>query len=727
VTSNLNCPDLESNSTLERSGLITGRRSDISACTVGAWYVVDEGLPSIPLDFRALFENAPGLYLVLAPDFKIVAVSEAYLRATMTRRDAIVGRGLFEVFPDNPEDPAADGVRNLRASLERVLLHNKPDTMAVQKYDIRRPDSEGGGFEERHWSPVNSPVLDSAGQLTHIIHRVEDVTEFVRLKSVQAEKDRQTEDLQRRATAMEAEIFQRARELAEAKVAAEMFRQSEARLRELADVMPQIVWAASPDGTVDYYNRRWYEFTGRTDGESVDQNWGAILHPDDLTNCHEAWTRSVSSGTPYEIEYRFKDVITGGYRWFLGRALPVLDAAGKIVRWYGTCTDIDARKLAQEDIQQAREAAEAANQSKDRFLAVLSHELRTPLTPVLLTVSLLENDPQVPLNIREDIRTIRRNVELEARLIDDLLDLTRVTRGKMQLHFELADVHDLIRNAVKICFPDRAQDVTLALNAKRHHVRADPARLQQVFWNLLGNAGKFTPVGKPITIRSRDFDGGKIRVEVIDNGIGISAAVLPAIFNAFEQGDNSLTRKFGGLGLGLTISSALIDAHGGSITAHSDGAGKGATFTVELQTVAAPKTGTPVRQGPRKLQPVPARLQILLVEDHPATLDIMKRLLTGMGYDVKTAASVKGALAVAEQDKIDLVISDLGLPDGSGNDVMRALQQRPTIRGIALSGYGMDDDIRESKEAGFDQHLTKPVDMAQLQSAIQQTTAYQAR
>ncbi|CAN5447901.1 hypothetical protein BH10PLA1_BH10PLA1_00430 [soil metagenome] len=675
------------------------------------------------LDFRALFESVPGLYLVLTTDFTIVAVSDAYLRATMTQRDAITGRGLFEVFPDNPEDPAATGERNLRASLHRVLEHKKPDTMDVQKYDIRRPDSEGGGFEERFWSPVNSPVINRAGLLTHIIHRVEDVTEFMRMKNVQAEKDRHTADLQRRATAMESEIFQRARDLAEARVAAEMFRQGEARLRELADAMPQIVWAARTDGIVDYYNRRWYAFTGFPVGDTPDQSWTKILHPDDVAKSEQAWASSVGTGTPYEIEYRFKDFTTGDYRWFLGRALPVLNARGQIVRWYGTFTDIDARKLDQQDAQQAREAAEAASKSKDRFLAVLSHELRTPLTPVLLTVSLLENSPGVPLDIREDIRTIRRNVELEAKLIDDLLDLTRVSRGKLQLHFETTDVHVLLATAIDICLADRPQDVAIAMSAKRHHVRGDPARLQPVFWNLLGNAAKFAEPGKHIIVRTRDTDDGNIRIEVIDAGIGIGAAVLPTIFNPFEQGDTSLTRKFGGLGLGLTISHALIKAHGGTITASSEGAGNGATFAVELQTADAPGNVLREQPTPRKLLPPSARLKILLVEDHVGTLEIMDRLLKNFGYDVVTATTMNQALAIAEKSTPDLLICDLGLPDGSGNDVMRALHMKRPIRGIALTGFGMDDDIRMSKDAGFAKHLTKPVDMDQLQTAILQVMA----
>jgi len=561
--------------------------------------------PAEPLDFRALFQSVPGLYLVLTADdpYTIVAVSDAYLRATMTQRDAIVGRGLFDVFPDNPSDPEATGTRNLRASLERVRAHRKPDTMAVQKYDIRRPAAEGGGFEERFWSPVNAPMLTPDGTLTHIIHRVEDVTEFVRLKAHSAERDRQNQDLLRRTEEMEAEIFLRAREVAEA-------------------------------------------------------------------------------------------------------------------------------KLAEREMSRKKELAESANQAKDEFLALLSHELRTPLTPVLLTVSLLESSPGLSPEVHEDIQTIRRHVELEARLIDDLLDLTRVTRGKIQLNFEPIDLHQIIRQALKACPPDRADDVQVSLDARRHQVRGDPARLMQIFWNLLNNAYKFTPAGRAIHVRTSNGTGDDsdvIRAEIADEGIGIEAAILPMIFNAFEQGDSSLTRKYGGMGLGLTISKALVEAHGGSIHATSEGSEKGATLVVNLPTVTelAGVSTSPERKldassfeaPPKEREMIP--LRILLVEDHEGTLDLMTRLLRGLGHHVTTAATMTDAIAAAERQEIDLVVSDLGLPDGSGHDLMRALSARYDVKGIAVSGFGMDDDVRRSMESGFTQHLTKPVDLERLRTAIE--------
>jgi PAS domain S-box-containing protein len=510
-----------------------------------------------------------------------------------------------------------------------------------------------------------------------------------------------------------------------------MHRQSEARLRELADAMPQIVWAARPDGTIDYFNRRWYEFTGLpvTEHAPASDSINRVLHPDDIARCNEAWQHSLASGEPYEIEYRFRDrhTDTGGYRWFLGRALPVRDDEGEIIRWYGTCTDITDQKLAEMELTQAKESAEAANKAKDQFLAVLSHELRTPLTPVLLTVSLLEAARGLPHELQQDIQTIRRHVELEARLIDDLLDLTRITRGKLQLKFETVDVNLIIRRTLEMCCSERMTDVHVSLDAKRHHVRGDPTRIAQIFWNLFSNADKFTPLRNRIFVRSSNLGGaggageaGLLRVEVADEGVGIDPIVLPVIFNAFQQGDASLTRKFGGLGLGLTITRALTEAHDGLLTAKSPGRGLGSQFTIELPTVVQPPTARLPADGAARHSLVSANpLKILLVEDHQGTLEIMTRLLRALGHKVQTAATVKDALTTAEGEQLDLVISDLALPDGSGHDVMRELKSRHQLKGIAVSGFGMDDDINKSLEAGFLQHLTKPIDLERLREAIQ--------
>ncbi|HEX7182432.1 MAG TPA: ATP-binding protein [Thermoanaerobaculia bacterium] len=399
-------------------------------------------------------------------------------------------------------------------------------------------------------------------------------------------------------------------------------------------------------------------------------------------------------------------------------------------------TDLTDQKRERE-LRQAWVAAEAMNKAKDRFLATLSHELRTPLTPVLAVVSSLEKTGKLPAKLQQDLAMIRRNIELEARLIDDLLDLTRVTRGKLELQRKETDLRQVLDHAIQTCCGERlaAEDlaVTVDLAAGDHLLWADPSRLTQVFWNLFNNAVKFTPPGGSISVRSWHEEGpSRLAVEISDTGVGIQAELLPRIFDAFEQGETGAARQ-SGLGLGLAISRAIVELHGGEITVSSAGRDQGAAFTVRL----------PVRQAPREAQPSqPAELtraaaeagrplHILLVEDHVDTALAMADLLKMCGHEVAVAFNVAQALDVAlSRDgasnplngRIDLVISDLGLPDGNGYDLMRELSRRHPVPGIALSGYGMEEDIRKSREAGFHKHLTKPVNLQVLEEAIQQAT-----
>jgi two-component system CheB/CheR fusion protein len=324
-------------------------------------------------------------------------------------------------------------------------------------------------------------------------------------------------------------------------------------------------------------------------------------------------------------------------------------------------------------------------------------------------------------------------VELEARLIDDLLDLTRVSKGKLQLNFDTVDLNGVVNSAVEICAVDlvgKRLGTSLDLRATRHLVRGDAARLQQVFWNLIKNAIKFTPPGGHITVHACDDPAGSVKVAVSDTGIGIEPAALGRIFDAFEQADSWVTRQFGGLGLGLAISKALIDLHGGKLTADSPGPGRGATFTVELRPVTATAEVSPAGAAPSAdsaqpaspAAPAPRDVQILLVDDHQDTNRAMARLLTRLGYQVRTADSVRSALDAAGETQFDLLISDIGLPDGSGLELMRQLLAQRPIKGIALSGFGMEEDVKKSKEAGFYEHLTKPINFKRLETAIKDLT-----
>ena len=445
-----------------------------------------------------------------------------------------------------------------------------------------------------------------------------------------------------------------------------------------------------------------------------------LMHPDDQSRlpAHMQRVRTLADDEVAEFEHRLRDR-GGAWHWFHSRdAVFSRDAAGAVREYIGTAIEITARKEAEAALRESHAEIARASRAKDDFLAALSHELRTPLSPVLMTAAALESDPALPQEIREQLGMMRRNIQLEARLIDDLLDLTRISRGKLSIAPVAADIHQLIRHTEEIVrsdAPGRQVRIAFTLGAARHHALADPARIQQVFWNLIKNALKFTPDGGSIDVGTRDDGGGRIVVSVADTGIGIGADALPHVFNAFEQGDIAGQHRYGGLGLGLAISQAIVEAHRGTIQAASGGPGCGATFTVSLATVDAP--ATPGREA--IATPAPARaLRLLIVEDHEATRTVLTRLLTRGGHQVTTAGTIAEALAAFAAAHYDAVISDLGLPDGSGLDLMREIQRMRPVPAIALSGYGMEEDLRQTKEAGFSAHLVKPVNLDQLKQLL---------
>ena len=377
------------------------------------------------------------------------------------------------------------------------------------------------------------------------------------------------------------------------------------------------------------------------------------------------------------------------------------------------------RRRAEAALEQQRATVEAANRTKDNFLAMLSHELRTPLTPVLAALDALKTEPQSAAEADATLAMMRRNIELESQLIDDLLDLTRITKDKMQLDVQAVDAHQAVRNVAEMCASEanaKQLRVRLDLQATDFQVLADPAKFQQIIWNLFKNAIKFTGDNGSITISSTNHLPHILTLAVADTGIGIEPEIMERIFNPFEQGERSFQRRFGGLGLGLTISKSLAQAHGASLIAKSEGLNQGATFlftmkTAELDQIEKPRIPEP--QAPQRA------VRILLVDDHPDTCAALERLLKLRGHTVTAAHNMRAALAVAgDGDSFDLLISDVGLPDGNGMDLLRVLRSRRPIRGIAISGFGMDVDIGKSLDAGFAEHLVKPVKLEKLEAAI---------
>jgi signal transduction histidine kinase len=405
-----------------------------------------------------------------------------------------------------------------------------------------------------------------------------------------------------------------------------------------------------------------------------------------------------------------------------------------------------AISLMSRSLERARAHAVAANGAKDHFLAVLSHELRNPLSAIVAAESALEESPNLSAEAHRDLNVIRRNAVLQARLIDDLLDVSRVSHGKILLQVETCDAHEVLRHSLDGVRSDaQAKGLSLRVDAAaaKSHVRADPARLQQVFWNLLRNAIKFTPASGSIMVRSHNVVGPNdesiVVVEVQDTGRGIEPRDLERIFQPFEQGSGSDAQRAGGLGLGLALCKALVELQGGAIRASSAGRGHGSTFTVELPVGAAPaisdapelkpqdaKTVTTESPGVEATNvdaPPGAPVRILLVEDDPDSGPLLTRLLRHSGYDVTLASRLDLALREAKRQPIDLLISDLSLPDGNGIDLLREIRERQPVRGICVSGYGSEMDQEKTRLAGFERHLVKPVTIQALRKAIEEPVA----
>ena len=564
---------------------------------------------------------------------------------------------------------------------------------------VERPDGT-----RRNVLPFPTPLRDADGNITGAVNMLVDITDR------RCEQD----ELARLRARLEGESAR----------SQQAVRESEQRFRALADHAQVGIALTDLRGNCLFVNRSWCAMTGASAEQSAGKSWTAALHADDRERVTGEWEAAARKNVPFAGEFRFLRP-DGTVTWLQGGTVPWRDADGNIAGHIATVVDITARKSAESALTEAKEAAEAANRSKDRFLALLSHELRTPLTPVLMTVTAHELNPNVPADLRDDFAMIRRNVELETKLIDDLLDLNRITSGKLRLRPQAIDLNDTVRHVCEICNAqvlekgirlqcDLAEDVG--------SVTADPARLQQVLWNVLKNAAKFTPEGGQIQVRTERSPATdpRVRVVVKDNGGGIAPDVLPRIFDAFEQGDAKVTHRFGGLGLGLAISKALIELHDGTIRAHSDGPGRGSTFTIELPAplgVRADDRST--RRGGDCGGAKRPRVRLLVVEDHVDTADLLRRLLGASGYDVKTAHTAGSAMDLVRRERFDLLISDIGLPDATGYQLMREIgAARDAMKGIAMSGFGMDEDIRKSRDAGFSDHLVKPINMAQLEEAI---------
>ncbi len=512
-----------------------------------------------------------------------------------------------------------------------------------------------------------------------------------------------------------------ARDISARKRAMDLLRESEARFRFLAETIPSIVWTAAPDGKVTYANQRWFEFCGIPDLERATSLPELTVHPDDLERCTKAWQWHLRKGRDFEIELRHRRY-DGEYRWFVARAVPFRDARGEILSWFGTTTDIHDQKEMEETLRQA-------DRRKDEFLATLAHELRNPLAPIRNALHIMRLKGDDPATVDQARRIMDRQLGQLVRLVDDLLDVGRITRGKLELRRERIEFGAVIRNAVDASRPlieAAGHHLDVSLMPGPVYLDADPVRLAQVLSNLLNNAAKYMDRGGKIWLTTAADGAEAVVVTVRDQGIGIPAEALPSVFEMFTQVDGSLERSHGGLGIGLTLAKQLVELHGGSIHARSEGVGRGSEFSVRLPIVLTVHREAPVVEKPDSLGHRTYR--ILVADDNHDTAESMGMMLRLMGNEVRTVRDGLQAIEETAAFRPDLVVLDIGMPRLNGYDAARRIREQSWGSGVilvALTGWGQEEDKRRATEAGFDLHFTKPVsatDFEQLMAGLRADT-----
>jgi PAS domain S-box-containing protein len=501
---------------------------------------------------------------------------------------------------------------------------------------------------------------------------------------------------------------------------------AEQTFRAFADAIPQLVWLTTSEGENTYVNRQWCEYFGVASARepaAKGLGWLDMVHPDDRDAAMREWTAAVDTGGHYQVEYRLR-AGDGTYRWFLARAVPERDSHGRVIRWFGTSTDIDERKRMEaererylESERAARAHVEHASRLKEEFLATLSHELRTPLNTILGWTHLLARRPDAE-RVREGVAVIARSARAQAKLVDDLLDMSRVAAGKLRIASQVTSLDRIVDSALE-SVRNVAAERGLALERagdRGEMLHADAARLEQVFANLLTNAVKFTPGGGRIVVEVRAA-GDSVQVCVHDTGRGIPASFLPHVFDRFRQADGSDAREYGGLGIGLAIAKTLVELHGGTIEARSRGPDLGSTFTVTLPRATGPLAATLPEES---AAPSIRGVRVLVVDDDDDVRLVLARLLEDAGACVEVADSAESTLATLDRAQPpDVLLTDLGMPRVNGYELLRAARAAGhTMPAIAVTAFMRADDRALSESRGFAAHLGKPVDPLELQRAI---------
>ncbi|PYD89176.1 hybrid sensor histidine kinase/response regulator [Pseudomonas syringae pv. pisi] len=634
--------------------------------------------------FESAFNSSPFGHYLLSPtaDAIILAVNDAFLKASSRTREELLGVSLFTAFPGNPDDPEDTGEADLRASLARVRATGLPDTLPAVRYPIPVVLPDGRTvFEERFWTSTSTPIFGPGGELTCISHSNNDVTAQVRSEAA--------------------------------------VRESEKRFRALTNATAEVIYRMNPDWT------QLRHLEGRGFLKDTDDANGLWLEeyvpPEDQGRLHQEIARAIRDRSVFELEHRVRRA-DGSSGWTLSRAVPMFDTAGEVYEWIGAASDITERKAAEEKLREA-------DRRKDEFLAMLAHELRNPLAPIGAAAELLQRIKLDETMIKRTSQIIGRQVGHMTALIEDLLDVSRVTRGLVQLDSEPLDVGAVLHEAVEQVMPliqARRHDLALRLPPPGTLVAGDRKRLVQVVANLLNNAAKYTPEDGRLEVASFIDAERRLCIDVVDNGIGMAPELAARAFELFAQAERSSDRSSGGLGLGLALVKSLVDLHGGAVACDSAGPGRGSRFSVCLPLLE--------RQGgaavlpcdePRSAAP-PGSLRVMVVDDNVDAAVTLSMLLEAGGHQVAVEHEALRALECAQQFSPQVCLLDIGLPGIDGLELarrLRALPQAANALLVAVTGYGQARDRDQILGAGFDHHLVKPIDTGRLYALLEGVAA----
>ena len=606
---------------------------------------------------RTLFEQAPGFMAILRGPTHIFDIANDSYHALVGKNRKIIGRTVLEAVPES-QDQGFIGL------LDQVYQTGEPYIGRENRLVLVR--ELGDAPVEMYVDFVYQPIINEQKQVTGIMVEGHEVTE--------------------------------------AYMAKQAIKESEAKLRQLANTIPHLAWMANPDGHIHWYNDRWYEYTGTAEEQMLGWGWQSVHDPEKLPMIVQHWKAALESGDPWELTFPLRSA-TGEFRTFYSRAAPLRDETGKIVQWFGTNTDVTEIKAAQDELK-------AANQRKDEFLAMLAHELRNPLAPISTAAEILKMGRIDETRVKQTASIIDRQVTHMTKLVDDLLDVSRVTRGLVTMRADVVNINDLVAEAVEQMhsqFEAKKHELVVQPADEPYYVKGDRTRLIQVIANLLNNAARYTPSNGKIVLRVT-AQSGQAYLSITDNGIGLSPTLIPHIFELFTQGERSSDRVQGGLGLGLALVKSLVELHAGTVTANSQGVGKGSEFVIRLPCVGE---AVHLRQPPSEshtAQETKNGLALMVVDDNQDAAQMLALLLETLGHRVWVSNDGHDALVTAQRAAPCMLFLDIGLPDMDGYELARRLRGAKETASsvlVAVTGYGQLEDKERALKSGFDHHLVK--------------------